>query len=532
MTPTHIISLESVLSIEDSAAVDTFCVGHKGEGSLADLAGFLWETFALELTLDPDVIEGFATDSSNLPGAAQALCRLENERDCAIVLRSCFQAGIPMTLSGGKSNLTGSATPDGGVIISTARLLSPELAIDLEKQTVIASPGIILEELRQEVLEQTESQLMFPVDSTSRADACVGGCLACNASGFTPGEAGSIRSWVQSISFLLPDGTRITADRGAFVSENGRFVLGGSEWPVPEYERAAVKNAGGPFSAPSGQIDFVDLVIGSEGLFGLVTACTLKLQKVPEAYLDIFFSLPGEAEALRLLKAAQTARNGDLSGLSAFEYFGVNARQHMDHEARFFQGDDQVGIYIQEPLSGRDELGAAEAWLELLAEADLDIDEDAMILLDSPALRTLFMEARHSMPANALEKVQQRDTFTIMSDTVVPSEHFAEFLKFTHDFLNGKKLDYLTFGHLGDCHVHFMVVPHKEQLDDAVAAYDAMVAKSADLGGVYSGEHGTGKRKRKDFLRCYGPAAVEQVRRCKVAVDPDMLLNRGNIFEV
>jgi FAD/FMN-containing dehydrogenase len=49
---------------------------------------------------------------------------------------------------------------------------------------------------------------------------------------------------------------------------------------------------------------------------------------------------------------------------------------------------------------------------------------------------------------------------------------------------------------------------------------------------VYSGEHGTGKRKRKDFLRCYGPEAAEDVRRCKAAVDPDMLFCRGNVIEV
>ena len=177
-------------------------------------------------------------------------------------------------------------------------------------------------------------------------------------------------------------------------------------------------------------------------------------------------------------------------------------------------------------------MDVAEVWIELLAEAEIDIDEDAMLLLDTEALRTLFMEARHSMPANALEVVQKRNAFTIMTDTVVPPATFAEFLTFTHSLLNDKNLDYLSFGHLGDCHLHFTILPHEEQIDDAVAAYDDIIAKSADLGGVYSGEHGTGKRKRKDFLRCYGQDAAEQVRRCKAAVDPDFLLNRGNVFKI
>ena len=43
---------------------------------------------------------------------------------------------------------------------------------------------------------------------------------------------------------------------------------------------------------------------------------------------------------------------------------------------------------------------------------------------------------------------------------------------------------------------------------------------------------GTGKRKRGDFLACYGPDAIDQVRRCKEALDPALLLNRGNVFVV
>jgi glycolate oxidase len=68
-------------------------------------------------------------------------------------------------------------------------------------------------------------------------------------------------------------------------------------------------------------------------------------------------------------------------------------------------------------------------------------------------------------------------------------------------------------------------------LTRATEVYDRIIAESARLGGVYSGEHGTGKRKRRDFLRCYGPEAVEQVRRSKAALDPEFLLNRGDVIE-
>jgi len=201
----------------------------------------------------------------------------------------------------------------------------------------------------------------------------------------------------------------------------------------------------------------------------------------------------------------------------------------MKHESRFFRGADAVGIYIQEPLFDRDMDEAAEAWLEILAEADVELDDDQILSLDTDALRALFTEARHSTAANYVEGVQHRGTFTVLTDCVVPPERFAEFLRFAHERIARDGIEYLAFGHLGDCHLHFGMLPVKGQTEAAVAAYDDIVARSADLGGVYSGEHGTGKRKRKDFLRCHGADAAEQVRRCKTAVDPDWLLNVGTV---
>ena len=58
-----------------------------------------------------------------------------------------------------------------------------------------------------------------------------------------------------------------------------------------------------------------------------------------------------------------------------------------------------------------------------------------------------------------------------------------------------------------------------------------MVDLSSSLGGVYSAEHGTGKRKRIDFEKCYGEKSVSMIKNTKKVFDSDLLLNRGNIFK-
>ncbi len=529
------VKVEYVLTRAEYAEIDRFCGGTCSASKLVDLRDFLKNRFALEITIDLDVVSGFITDSSNLSGSASGLCRPSTEREVAVIFRACFVAGIPYTISAGKSNLTGSATPSEGIVISTVNMREPAASVDMASMTASAPVGAILEDFRNEVLALSDNRLMYPVNPTSRADAAVGGTIACNASGFTPGEQGSTRPWVDTVDFMLPNGLKLLAKRGQYVSVNGAFMLSSPDGvvslPVPAYHRPRIKNAGGPWSSDSGEMDFVDFVVGSEGIFGMVTACRLKLTKRPPDYLDIFFSLSEEREALAFFRHLHARMKGNFDGLTALEYFGVNCRSYMDHETALFQGGNQVGINIQAPVFKGTVEDAAEEWLGFLIEADCGIDEDAVLVLDDERVRKIFFEARHSLPANALETVQKRGGFTIMTDTVVPPEHFEEFLQFAHDLLASERIEYLTFGHLGDCHLHFMLLPEKNLGERAREIYDMLVAKSAELGGVYSGEHGTGKRKRQDFVRCYGTSAADEVRRCKAALDPKFLLNRGNVVE-
>ncbi len=523
----------NLTSESEGRALDEFATQYRTTPDVRALVAFFTDTFKIELATDPDIVSGFSSDESHLPGTAIGVSRPRNARDVAAILRTCFLCGVPVTICAGRSNLTGSATPEGGIMMSMSSMQEPALHIDEAAKQVTAPVGMFLEEMRKAVRSETHSRLYYPVDPTSRAEAAVGGSIACNASGFTPGASGATREWVQRIGVVLPCGTFVSATRGEIMSADGKFVLicdnKTMEIPVPRHPRPAIKNAGGPYSSEDGVMDFVDFIVGSEGLYGVVVDVTLKLLDRPEAYLDFFFSLPSEAEAVKLRIQLEAMLEGDLSGLTAFEYFGINCRQYMKHESRFFSGENPVAVYLQIPVSAETADSATEAWFERLCSLDVAIDPDAIILLDNERDRTLFMEARHSLPANSLEVVMHRGTYTLMTDTVVPTERFAEFLSFTHALLNKNKLDYLAFGHLGDCHLHFSMMPEKSQLENATRVYEKIVAKSAELGGVYSGEHGTGKRKRADFLACNGQRGVDEIRKVKSALDPEYLLNRGNV---
>lgn len=533
---TNRLILENVLTPDEYSQIDQFCAENKGLSALPQISRFL-DKMDVKLVIDMSIVDGFVADSSNLPGEASAVARPSSERECAAILRACFQADVPVTVSAGRSNLTGSATPHGGVVINTAKLLTPEVKVDEANLTVISPVGIILEDLRNEVVKQTDDRLIFSINPTSRADAAIGGALACNASGFSPGESGAFRNWVTNLDFLFPNGKKLTAAKGQYVSEGGKFIIVDdgqeAEFLVPTYGRPDMKNASGPYSDPSGATDFIDLVIGSEGIFGLATACELKVEKRPSEYLDIFLSLPGESNAIACYEYIRDNLEGGEETLTALEYFGVNCRKYMKHDETLFNGDDQVAIYIQAPLYEKALDDAAGEWYEFLTEMpeSCGINDDGIMLLTSSRERDMFFESRHSMPANAVEVVQHRGTFTIMTDAIVPPAKFSEYLDYVHKTIQAEGLDYLAFGHLGDCHLHFTILPEKENQERARQIYDGIIDKASSLGGVYSAEHGTGKRKRADFFKCYGEEGVNQIKRAKAAVDPHFLMNRDNVIE-
>ena len=88
--------------------------------NIVDISSFLSDNYNIDTQLDQDIIKPFTRDWSNIPGGqADLLVRPKTAEECAIILRICKKQKIPLTISAGQTNLTGSATPKGGIVLST-----------------------------------------------------------------------------------------------------------------------------------------------------------------------------------------------------------------------------------------------------------------------------------------------------------------------------------------------------------------------------------------------------------------------------
>ena len=532
MISSHIISAESLISSEDNELISQFA---NKKPSIKKVSEFLINEFLVDITLDKDIINGFDHDSSNMRGYADALCRPKTTLECSIIFKLCNLLKIPTTISAGRTNLTGSATPMGGIILSISQMNSIT-GMDISKKKVTTLPGVYLEDLRNYVINESKQQLIFPVDPTSRKEAMVGGAISCNASGFTPGEKGAMRYWVDGFELILSNGEIIKAKRDQYISKKSHFIINYSngentEIKVPTYDRIDIKNASGPFSASNGRMDFVDLIIGSEGLFGYISKATLNLQDKPSDYLNLFIKLKNENDALKLYSDFSRYLSGDMSSLSGFEYFGENCSSYMIHKEYLFDQDFRVGVYVQIPIYDEEMDSVVERWYDILINFDYIAKDEQILSLNDPRNWKTFFEARHSIPVNALQKAKEYKIKSIITDTIVPPSSFSQFVHETHELIQSHSIDYLLFGHLGDCHLHFHLIPDSNNERDAIDCYHRIIQLSSKLGGVYSAEHGTGKRKKQEFVECYGTVAVDQVKKCKEAFDPHFLLNSGNVVD-
>ena len=106
------------------------------KGNYLNLKRLLYDKFKISAYTDKDILENFSLDWSNIPGFCDILVKPKDIIECAIVMKVCYYAKIPITISAGKTNLTGSATPMGGLVLSTTLLTKPSIKIDLKKKEV------------------------------------------------------------------------------------------------------------------------------------------------------------------------------------------------------------------------------------------------------------------------------------------------------------------------------------------------------------------------------------------------------------
>jgi D-lactate dehydrogenase (cytochrome) len=171
-----------------------------------------------------------------------------------------------------------------------------------------------------------------------------------------------------------------------------------------------------------------------------------------------------------------------------------------------------------------------EAWNDLIEKCHANVD--ASWFTTNEQDREKMRGFRHALPVSVNERVVRNKQKKIGTDMAVPDKNFPRFLWFYKRTLDASGIDYVIFGHIGDCHLHANLLPKNE--DEAARSrhlYGRFIAQAIMLGGCVSAEHGIGKLKRKYLDAMMGERYINEMAEIKKVFDPNGILGRGNVFD-
>lgn len=468
-------------------------------------------------------------------GHATRLFIPESAEAIAAILRESNENGTPVTISGARTGTVGGAIPFGGVVISLERLNS--IAIDGGSRTATVGAGLILADLQKAV--EAEG-LFYPPDPTEWS-CQIGGTVATNASGARSFKYGATRRYVSRLQVVMPEGEIVSLGRRQSVPPT---VAGGASTPPPTqllghkltYARPNVrKNVSGYFN--DSPLDPIDLFIGSEGTLGVITEVELDLLPKPEGLFSGIVFFASGADLLAFVDEAKVrsisnfkSEISDKFGASLIEYFDDRALTFISAKFPETPGDAAGAIFFEQETTSENEDTLFDEWNDLLEKHNADLERSWFTTNEQD--RERMRAFRHALPVTVNERITRYKQSKVGTDMAVPDENFASFLRYYKDTLDASGLDYLIFGHVGDCHLHANMLPKTEaEAEKARHIYGRCVAQAIMLGGTVSAEHGIGKLKRKYLHAMMGERYLNEMAELKKSFDPKGILGRGNMFE-
>jgi FAD/FMN-containing dehydrogenase len=452
--------------------------------------------------------KGFTRDSGDLApwledwrkrykGAAAAMLSPACSDEVVEIVRLCGEERVPLVPQGGNSSMVAGATPsaDGASLLLSMRRMNRIRSISAIGSSAVCEAGVILSNLHEAA---SSVGRRFPLSLGAKGTATIGGLVSTNAGGTQVLRFGTMRSLVQGIEAVLPDGS-----------------LFSSLAPLKKDNRG---------------YDIRQLMIGAEGTLGIVTAASLRLVEAVGSRSVAWIGLASPEKALELLRFLENAMG---EAVESFELVPRSAHdlvlQHIAGTRSPLSGPHEwhALVEVTAPMvapSPEKALGRA-----LMAALDTGVIEDAAIA-SSEAQAEAFWRIRES-----ISEAEQKDGPAAKHDISVEIAAMPGFMVEAAAAVEGRfpGARVIAFGHLGDGNVHFNVrapgdAPRwlEEQAPQVTSfVHDLVMA----AGGSISAEHGIGQMRLSELARVGDPARLGAMRAIKGALDPHGIMNPGKL---
>lgn len=412
----------------------------------------------------------------------------ETTAQVSAVLKWCHAEGVKVVPRGAGTSLSGGALPLADAVLLGLGKFKRVIEVDYEDRVAVVQPGVTNLAITQAVEGRG---FYYAPDPSSQIACTIGGNVAENSGGVHCLKYGLTTNNVLGVEIVLMDGE--------------------------------IVRLGGRHLDPGG-LDLLGVVVGSEGLLGVVTEVTVRILPKPETARAVLVGFPDAEQAGACV--AQVIAEGIIpAGMEMMDRPAIHAAEAFVQVGYPLD----VGALLIVEVDGP----AAECDF-LIAEIARIADANGAVtsrVSENEAERMAFWAGRKA----AFPAVGRISPDYLCMDGTIPRRRLPDVLRRMEELSAEHGLRVANVFHAGDGNLHPLILYDANvpgELDRAEAFGADILRLCVAVGGVLTGEHGVGIEKRDLMPEMFSEADLKQQQRVKCAFDPELLLNPGKVFPV
>ncbi len=403
------------------------------------------------------------------------------------VVRLCSREKIPFVPRGAGTGLSGGALPnEEGIVICLSRM-NKILEVDIPNRVVVAEPGVVNVSVTESV---SDKGFYYAPDPSSQIVCTIGGNVAENSGGVHCLKYGVTANHVLGVEMVLSDGSVV--------------VLGGK----------TQENSCG--------YDLLSLVVGSEGLLGIVTKVYLRIIRKPSVVRTLLASFDKIGNAGS--SVSEIISCGVIpAGMEIMDNLAIRA---VESTVGSIYPSDAAAILLIELDGPQSEVLAQ---LPVVDEILRKNGAQEIRLASDDKERDLFWKGRKSAFA-AMGKISPG---YYVQDGVIPRSKLAEVLGEIEKLGLRYGLKVANVFHAGDGNLHPLVLydPDIEgEAEKAEKLSSEILRVCVDVGGSITGEHGVGHDKKRFLPLMFSEQTIDTMNLVRCSFDEEGLCNPGKLF--
>ncbi len=395
------------------------------------------------------------------------------------------ETGFHIIPRGAGTGMSAGAVPLGGGIVISTEAMQKIIELNVNERWIQCQMGLTTAKIKEAAASH---KLMYPPDPSSYKISSIGGNIAENAGGLRCVKYGTTKDYVMGLRYVDAEGDVVST---------------------------------GVLQETPGSFDLTPLLVGSEGLFGVIVEARLALIPAPKTTFTILAHFSEMSAALEAIHTFLPELSPSVCEL--MDHHVIEAIRQFDPYP--FPSGTRAAMLVE--TDGDFDLAKREAdrVAEVLQEKgalELHQTQDATVRERLWNLRRLVSPALSRIADGKMNE-----------DVVVPITRMGELIQCVWEIAEKYEVKIPIYGHAGDGNLHLNVMYNTKNLTMTHIAHDALLEcfkVVIDLGGVISGEHGIGAAKNRYMNLQYNTEQLRLLKSIKDAFDPTGLFNPYKFF--